>query len=227
MGFRDFSHSLWSQQLKAFTRWRDLPDSRWAKLAMLEHLTSVEWHSKYFEYIVKIKNTISLPYVYSEQMIDYHLNEYFINKLNRDIVKADLPSYKPVSVIKRNEFVNESELSALLTGIKVNYCRISQTQGPGRHRVCPFCPGTVGRIGPLASEFHVNWICPKVEKVRSLVGITWFKNQVSMSGMSDNDSFYLYVNGLDFASEKISQVTLNSRVQSLSSVRSAWLKLVQ
>ena len=123
MGFRDFAHSLWSQQLKAFTRWRDLPDSRWAKLAMLEHLTSTEWHSKYFEYIVKIKNTISLPYVYSEEMIEDHLSKYFLEKVNSDIVRANLPAYKPVLLIKKNEFVNESETSALLTGIKVNYCK--------------------------------------------------------------------------------------------------------
>ena len=227
MGFRDFSHSLWSQQLKAFTRWRDLPDSRWAKLAMMEHLTSTEWHSKYFEYIVNIKNTISLPYVYSDVMIESHLNDYFIDKLNSDIVKSNLPSYKPVSVIKKNEFVNESETSALLTGIKVNYCKKSQTQGPGRNRVCPFCPGVVGRIGPPASEFHVTWVCPEVENVRNMSGITWFKNQLSLNEVSVSDSFYLYVNGLDKSSENVSQITLNNRVQSLSSVRSAWLKLIQ
>ena len=168
MGFRDFAHSLWSQQLKAFTRWRDLPDSRWPKLAMLEHLTSTEWHSKYFEYIVNIKNTISLPFVYSEEMIESHLSNFFLKKLNSDIVKSNLPAYKPVLVIKRNDFVNESETSALLTGIKINYCKKTQTQGPGRNRVCPFCPGVVGRIGPPASEYHVTWVCPRVENVRNM-----------------------------------------------------------
>ena len=227
MGFRDFAHVLWLQQLKAFTRWRDLPDSRWAKLAMLEHLTSTEWHSKYFEYIVKVKNTISLPYVYSDQMIELHLNKYFIDKLNKDIAKANLPAFKPVSVIKRNEFVNESEMSALLTGIKVNYCKKTQTQGPARNRTCPFCPGVVGRIGTLASEFHVTWVCPKVEKVRKLSGITSFKNQLSLNAVSDSDSFFMYVNGLDSTSVKVSHATLCSRVERLSSVRSAWLGLVQ
>ena len=226
LGFCDFSHALWSQQLKAFNRWRNLPDSRWAKLAMLEHLTSTEWHSKYFEYIVKIKNAISLPYVYSEQMIESHLRRYFLDKLNRDIAKANLPSFKEVSVIEKNEFVNESELSALLTGIKVNYCKNTQTQGPGRNRVCPFCPGVFGKIGTPASEYHVAWVCPKVEKIRKLAGITRFKNQLSMNSVSDSDSFYLYVNGLDGSNEKVSQSTLNDRVESLSSVRSAWLKLV-
>ena len=226
LGFRDFAHVLWSQQLKAFLRWRDLPESRWAKLAMMEHLSSNDWHSNYFEYIVKIKNTISLPFVFSGQMIDEHLDSYFLGKLNQSIVKADLPSFKPVSVIERNVFVNESELSATLTGIKVNYCKKIQTQGPGRNRMCPFCPGVVGRVGTPSSEFHVTWVCRRVEDVRKLSGITWFKNQLSLDGVSDCDSFYLYVNGLDSSGEKVSYGTLKSRVESLSSVRSAWLKLV-
>ena len=130
-------------------------------------------------------------------------------------------------MIEKNEFVNESELSALLTGIKVNYCKNTQTQGPGRNRVCPFCPGVFGKIGtPPASEYHVAWVCPKVEKIRKMAGITSFKNQLSMNSVSDSDSFYLYVNGLDGSNEKVSQSTLNDRVESLSSVRSAWLKLV-
>ena len=226
LGFRDFAHALWSQQLKSFLRWRDLPDSRWAKLAMLEHLSG-GWHSKYFEYIVKIKNTISIPFIYSETMIDFFLDRHFIGKLNEQIVKAGLPAYKPVTVIRRNEFVNESEQSALLAGIKVNYCKSSQTQGPGRSRICPFCPGVVGRMGPLASEFHVTWVCPRVENVRKLSGITWFKNQLSLNSVNDCDSFFSYVNGFDISNVSVSQITLNSRVESLRSVRSAWLKLVE
>ena len=159
-------------------------------------------------------------------MIESHLRRYFLDKLNRDIAKANLPSFKEVSVIEKNEFVNESELSALLTGIKVNYCKNTQTQGPGRNRVCPFCPGVYGKIGTPASEYHVAWVCPKVEKIRKMAGITSFKNQLSMNSVSDSDSFYLYVNGLDGSNVKVSKSTLNDRVESLSSVRSAWLKLV-
>ena len=130
-------------------------------------------------------------------------------------------------MIRRNEFVNESEQSALLAGIKVNYCKSSQTQGPGRSRICPFCPGVVGRMGPLASEFHVTWVCPRVENVRKLSGITWFKNQLSLNSVNDCDSFFSYVNGFDISNVSVSQITLNSRVESLRSVRSAWLKLVE
>ena len=72
-----------------------------------------------------------------------------------------------------------------------------------------------------------TWVCPKVENIRNMSGITWFKNQLSLNAVSDIDSFYLYVNGLDSSSDRVSQGTLNNRVQSLSSVRSAWLKLVQ
>ena len=47
-----------------------------------------------------------------------------------------------------------------------------------------------------------------------------------LSAVDDTTSFYTFVNGLDFAGGQVQQVTMNCRVQSLSSVRSAWLKLV-
>ena len=62
--------------------------------------------------------------------------------------------------------------------------------------------------------------------MRNMAGITWFKNQLSLNAVSDSDSFFLYVNGLDKSGDKVSQIILDNRVQSLSSVRSAWLKLV-
>ena len=186
---------------------------------MLEHLSG-RWKSKYFEYICEIKNTISLPFVYSRSDIKESLHSYFISSLNDDIVRSNLPAYKPVTSISRGFFVSEGETSALTVGMKVNNCREMPTQGQDRSKSCPFCPGL------MASEYHVAWVCPKVEKIRKMAGITSFKNQLSMNSVSDSDSFYLYVNGLDGSNVKVSKSTLNDRVESLSSVRSAWLKLV-
>ena len=47
-----------------------------------------------------------------------------------------------------------------------------------------------------------------------------------MRSVNDNDSFHMYVNGVDVSNEKVSQIVLDNRIRSLSSVRSAWLKLV-
>ena len=47
-----------------------------------------------------------------------------------------------------------------------------------------------------------------------------------MNDVNDGDSFFSFVNGLDISGEKVSQIIFNRRVESLRSVRSAWLKLV-
>ena len=117
---------------------------------MLEHLSG-RWKSEYFENISEIKNTISLPFILSKDMIKEHLDNFFISKLNEEIVKSNLPAYRQVKSLARGKFVNEGESSALTVGMKVNNCRDNPTQGKDRSRPCPFCPGE------MASEFHVAW----------------------------------------------------------------------
>ena len=66
LGFPHFAQSLWTVQLNSFLRWRDHPYERWTKKAMLEHLSG-RWHSKYFNYICNIKDTINLPVIQSNK----------------------------------------------------------------------------------------------------------------------------------------------------------------
>ena len=220
MGFPHFAQSLWSLQLKAYLRWRDLPYDRWPKKAMMEHLSG-RWRSDYFTYISKIKETVSLPVIFSRVDIKQRLDAFFIDKLNSDIVTAKLPAYKPVSEIARNPFISEDEYSALAVGMKVNRCRVNPTQGQDRSRLCPFCPGK------FASEFHVTWICPRLSSLRHRVGITSFKNVLSLeSAQEETDTYWAYINGLDSSLKCIPNVQFEQRISNLSAVRSAWLAMV-
>ena len=81
LGFEHFGHRLWSSQLKFCHRWLGLPDIWWPKLAIMEHMSG-NWKSPYWNYINKIKRTISLPYLYSNDMIKLHLDRYFIGRAN-------------------------------------------------------------------------------------------------------------------------------------------------
>ena len=126
LGFKHISHTLWSLQLNAYLRWRDMTFDRWPKKAMLEHLSG-NWDSKYFKYISSIKNTIGLPFIYSKSMIAEYLNKHFINRLNDDIIKSKLPAYRQVASIERNKFIHEGPSSALTVGMKVNNCKTNPT----------------------------------------------------------------------------------------------------
>ena len=217
LGFPHFAQSLWSLQLNSYLRWRDLPYERWAKKAMLEHLSG-RWKSSYFEYICEIKNTISLPFVFSRADIKESLQCYFIKCLNDEIVKSKLPAYKPVTSIARGFFVSEGDTSALTVGMKVNNCRETPTQGQDRSKSCPFCPGQ------MASEFHVAWTCPRMLYLRRDLGIISFKNSLSLRSFTeDSDSYYAYINGLDSKGQRVDYPQFEKRISNLAAVRKAWL----
>ena len=169
LGMEHFSHQLWSLQLNSCLRWMDLPQDRWAYVAMQEHM-SVKWESPYWNYICEIKRKISIPYLYSKQMIKIHLDKFFINKLNIDICKSNLPSLKPIHCLSIPTYVCEDPIVSIFAGVKFNYCPGFQCQGVDRKSRCPFCTGD--QLPPLSSEFHVIMVCPKVRQVRSLVGIS-------------------------------------------------------
>jgi hypothetical protein len=196
----------------------DLPDVRWAKKAMEEHM-SLTWHSPYWEYVCKIKYKIALPYLHSKQMIKLHLDSFFLNQLNESIVTANLPAFRPVTRLTRATYVTESPLSAIIAGIKVNYCRGVQCQGNNRARRCPHCPGVPA---PKSSEFHVAWVCPSVAQSRLEAGITMFSNMCRLKDMSKEDSFYNYVNGLDVDGKEIALQEIMDRAESLKKVRDKW-----
>ena len=121
LGMEHFSHQLWSLQLNSCLRWMDLPQDRWAYVAMQEHM-SVKWESPYWNYICEIKRKISIPYLYSKQMIKIHLDNFFINKLNIDICKSNLPLLKPIHCLSIPTYVCEDpivSIFALGSSVKV------------------------------------------------------------------------------------------------------------
>ena len=221
LGFKHFSHTLWSLQLNAYLRWRDMTFDRWPKKAMLEHLSG-NWDSKYFKYISTIKNTIGLPFIYSQNMIAEYLNNHFINRLNDEVTKSKLPAYRQVASIQRNTFIHEGPSSALAVGMKVNNCKNNPTQGIDHSKSCKFCPGQ------LASEFHVAWKCPKLSKLRKDLGINIFKNTCSLQEYRDDmETYYLYINGMDSSGNLVTCLQFDERVKVLSEIRTQWFTLQQ
>jgi hypothetical protein len=187
---------------------------------MLEHLSG-RWKSRYFEYICEIKNTISLPFVFSRSDIKESLQCHFMKVLNDEISRSNLPAYKPVSSIARGFFVSEVETSALTVGMKVNNCRENPTQGKDRSKTCPFCPGI------MASEYHVAWVCPRLSSIRRDLGIISFKNALSLESFTgDKESYYAYINGLNKHGVCIDYPQFETRISNLTAVRSTWFSLM-
>ena len=159
---------------------------------------------------------------FSKSDVKDFLQRYFINTLNDEILRSNLPAYKPVTSISRGYFVSEGEISALTVGMKVNNCREKPTQGKDRSKSCPFC------IGIMASEYHVAWVCPRLSSLRRDLGITSFKNRLSLASFTEEkESYYSYINGLDSSGSCIDYPQFEQRISNLMAVRSAWFSLVQ
>ena len=155
-------------------------------------------------------------------MIKLHLDNHFLSKLNDEISKARLPAYRPIAKVERGKYVSEDEISAVAVGMKVNNCHLNPTQGRDRSKRCPFCP-TVP-----SSEFHVAWQCPKVRVIRRDVGIDSFKNVMSLNKyVSDEDSYFAYINGFDSNSMHVSHEEFETRIKNLGQVKSLWLSVAK
>ena len=59
LAMQPFKQKLWTLQLNSCLRWMELPQSRWAKLAMMEHM-SLKWKSPYWDYIYQIKSVVGV-----------------------------------------------------------------------------------------------------------------------------------------------------------------------
>ena len=223
LGIDHFCYQLWLMQLNSCLRWMDLPPTRWAFLAMQEHL-SLKWRSPYWKYICDIKQEISLPYLFSKKVIKIHLDSFFIRKLNVEISKANLPSLKPVNVLCRANYVCEDKLVSIFAGVKFNYCRGIQCQGIDRQRRCHSCVGNP--LPPFSSEFHVVWLCPSVSNIRKQTGITLFTNLCSSRGISIENSFFLYIQGLDINGEIVNIHHCLERAKCLQTIRDCWIKML-
>ena len=219
LGIPSFGQVLYINQLNSCLRWLQLPRSRWAGLAMQEHISG-EWYSPYWAYICKVKEKLGIPFLLSKENIQSHVSKFYIDKLNTSLAESSLPSFKPVTSLSRASYVCEDPLAYLLAGIKVNYCPDYQCQGVDRSRTCPSCPNNV-----KSSEFHVLFECPSVRLARRQSGIQGFINECNLHNISLTDSFYLYVQCKTVKSIDIPIKESMLRAQYMKTVRDKWYNM--
>ena len=218
LGLPGFGHVLYQRQLNACLRWLQMPQSRWAGLAMREHLSNA-WDSPYWRYICSIKDKIGILCLKSKNNIKTCVTKYYMDKLNKTIVDSNIVSLRPIQELSRATYVCEDKLSSLMAGVKVNYCSDFQCQGIDRSRKCPVCPNNV-----KSSEFHVLFECPVVVNERKSTGIQDFITLCRLHNIQLVDSFYLYVQCKNTKSININLRECMARANSMKIVRDKWYK---
>jgi len=80
------------------------------------------------------------------------------------------------------------------------------------------------QLPPLSSEYHVLWKCAKVNQQRRNTGVSNFKLSCFLKNITNEQSFFMYVNGFDTNYDRVSISVCMTRVNSLIVIRNSWLK---
>ena len=225
LGLKPFRQLLYEHQLKFYTRVLQLNDRRWAKQALLDHL-SLKWTSPYIAHLHDIRSKLGL---FEIPMLTSNLlkctNNFFISATNSTLASLSLPWIPSIKAFRRNLYAKESEFSSILAQFRYDlppighkYPRVGRTCV---RRFCPLCPCMTPNNAP-----HVALYCPYVERIRSeQTSISLFRNLCIRKGYSEEQTFQFFINGLDWNENPVGASDYLERGKDLEQVMNAWLSL--
>ena len=109
LGIIPFRLALYKAQLSFYFRVLDMPESRWAKKAMLDHL-SQRWPSPYLKYINKVRERVHLSFLPpTTRYLRTHLYAWSLSSVNETIHSLSLPNVAPLVRYKRQSYVFEHQ----------------------------------------------------------------------------------------------------------------------
>ena len=212
---------LYQRQLGFYVRVMNLPQGRWVRRVLLEHLTG-DWNSSYIAYITKIRQKLQLysapPTIH---FLKLHLNLWFLNWVNDAIFNAALPYVSPVKKFARAGYVMEHDGCPTIVSYKFsNACLGNRAPRPGHHRMllCVLCSA------PL-DELHVAFVCPVLDEFRyTRTDIAAYASLCRTRGILPRLSFKMYLNGLDWMGTSLPVRVLLMRGVVLKSITDEWLR---
>ena len=221
IGFKPIRLLLCLQQLKFYFRVLRLPDSRWVKVALLEHLSG-GWVSPYLTYICNLRTAVSLQDEPSSMLyLRKHMFQWALWRTNIFFNNTSLPCLEPLQSFKKEWYVCPSQHLATIASFKLanaglgNKCPL-----PGKARMasCPKCPVPVPN-----SEEYLLFVCPSVQRTRVETGLDSFRTQCILRGFSTTKMFVLFVNGKDLSDDRLPLRDYFERGAAMSAMRKAWL----
>ena len=223
LGMFPFRTLLYKSQLKFYFRVLSLPDSRWVKKALLDHL-SLTWPSQYLANIVAIRNKVRLAFVPpNTRYFDVHMAQWSLSETNQILSQKSLPYVKQLLYYRRQPYVFEhSQLDTVAqfrlsnAGLGNRFPRFP-VEGYRRRTTCPLCSCQ------SLSEAHVVFFCPAVERFREELDLKFFRNICKKKGFSEEKTFSLYVNGHDWNENLLPDPDFPSRGLAMDLLRGHWL----
>ena len=225
LGILPFRLALYKVQLKFYFRVLGLPDSRWVKKALLEHL-SMTWPSPYLKYIILIRDAINLPFVPPTQhYLVSHLTQWSLSVTNHLISQFKLPNVGALSRFSCQPYVFEHpHLSTIAqfrlsnAGLRNRYPRFVGALY-NIQKTCPMCQE------PKLSESHLFFFCPSVEHFIKDFDLTTFRTVARVTGFTEEETFRIYINGFNWNGFHVPDTDFVARGHALDTIRGHWLTL--
>ena len=224
LGLFPFRTLLYKKQLAFYFRVLSLPNSRWVKQALLEHL-SLAWPSPYLSNIVAIRESVQLRIVPpTVRYLHVHLAQWSLSETNFAMSQKSLPYVRPLAFYRRQPYVYEHEHLSTIAEFRLSNAglgnRFPRFPAGMFNRVtsCPLCPS------PTLTEAHVVFFCSAVERFREELDLKFFRNICARKGFSEIKTFLLFVNGYDW-NELSAAVTKDfiARGLAMDTIRGHWL----
>ena len=225
LGILPFRLMLYRCQLKFYFRVLALPDCRWVKKALLDHL-SLQWSSPYLRNIISIRERVQLPFVPpSMQYLGAHLHQWSLSETNHQISSLKLPYVGVLQNFVRQPYVYEHSHLATIAQFRLSSAglgnRYPRFAGAlyTRQKMCPLC------VGKELTEAHVIFFCSSVERYRKEFELNFFRTVCRTQGFGEEKTFSLYINGHDWNENPVPDTDYASRGLALDTLRGHWLSL--
>ena len=223
LGFEPVRQVLYQNQLKFYSRLLKMDSSRWAKQAFLDHQSGT-WGSPYISYIANIRSKLGLYEMpMTVRRLVKFMKEYFVNTTNEALSSLSLPWLPPIKTFKRVPYVQEGVASTTLTQFRYNVAPIGNKYPRGgkvstQHN-CPLC------LSPKQNTVaHLALFCPSIEIVRrEQTSLSSFRNICIFKGFSEEHTFELLINGLDWNENPVVPEDFLRTGQELKNLMDCWL----
>ena len=220
LGIKPFRMVLYEHQLGFYTRVMNLPQGRWVRRVLSEHLTGV-WKSPYLGYISRIRQKLGLWDV--PPTVGYlkcHLSSWFINSVNTKISTLNLPFINQIDAFVRSDYVREHDGCSGIASFRLSSAVLGNRApraGRQREHQCSLC-------GLSLDEVHVALVCPAMEEYRQgHTDLGVFRDRCGSRGIHPRLAFKRYVGGLDWRGMEVSVTQHLERGVQLINIRTAWL----
>ena len=220
LGLKPFRQLLYEQQLQFFSRLLGLPRDRWARLALMEHISG-GWQSTYLSYLTNIRCEVNAVRVLSNKAsVALQVGPYFLQQFNKDLAALDLPAVSRLKSLCRATYVSEGAASQALAQFRLANAGLGNRApipGHNRKQLCPVC-----ELHPN-NECHLVFGCCGVVRERRDLGISRFLGLCSSNGLDLATTYRFYMEGRDSDGSRVSKSDYLDRGEALVKLRCAWL----